>query len=89
MTTTARRLDEFKASSGRYVPKRAYSQSPERVALIKKQGDAVQTARKSRDEWKARAMRGRTVAVTLSELAERLDSNVLRFVAAEIEEALR
>lgn len=86
-TTTVERLADFKSGNGKY--KRAYAQSPERIALIKRQSDAYQTVKKSREEWKAKTIRARTVAFTLSEMAEKIDSNVLRFIASELEEALR
>lgn len=56
MTKAAQRLLELQTATGRYErPRRAYGQPAEHVATIKRQSDAFQTVRKSRDAWRARA----------------------------------
>lgn len=69
MTATARRLTEFKSSSGRYVAKRSLDRT-ERLALIKQRAVAVTAARKSRDNWKHRCQ---TAEIKLKRLAFVID----------------
>ncbi len=56
MSKAAQRVVEFTTGTGRYArPKRAYGQPADQVATIKRQSDAIQTMRKSRDLWRTRA----------------------------------
>jgi hypothetical protein len=56
MRPAEKRLEDFKAGSGRYARKRRPYAEPEEIVALKKQHhDALTNLRKSRDEWRQRA----------------------------------
>jgi hypothetical protein len=97
VTRTAERIQEFRTGSGRYAaPKRAYRQPPEQVATIKRQSDAVRTARAARDVWRARAeaaeaavSRVQLTAEALAALAGVSEHAAFVFASKKILEAIR
>lgn len=96
MTKAALRLEELKSGTGRYArPKRAYGQPAEQVAAIKRQSDALQTMRRSRDLWRARAeaaeravSAARLSVEALTELAMRASDRGILFSASKLRSAL-
>lgn len=93
----AQRHVDFCNGTGRYErPKRAYRQPAEHVSTIKRQSDAIQTMRRSRDSWRARAQDAENALARVAETMEGLvqlavvsENNGIAFAAKKVVEALR